>query len=419
MNKKIKQQLNLSIPSGLEYIIIALISMVDTFAISSFGSMTIAAVGAMVSIIHFFNLGLKSVQVASNVTIAQAIGSNEDKKVKEVTGTSIFLAMIIQIICIVVTIIVSPFLPQIFKVSDICLTYLYIRLIGLIPAGVSMIIAGQQRTLGKSKFVMNVRLLSLILNIVLDYIAIKLNYGVAGVAWATVIIEIINMTILIIYSKGTIIYKINKNYIKELLKLIKYGILDRIFDRGGKLILNIILSRIGTYEYAAHIILNQIEDFVNDFCYGFGIGITTNIGISIGKNNKKEINEMRLIINKIIYVFSIIIPIIICIILIITLPILLVDKEALIIGYKLIPLVLIYSFLLPIQCKYSSIIEGMKEFKYRANISGITNIAKILLSYILCAYLGISGVWIAFCITSIIIIFILKRKVDSNIRNIS
>lgn len=413
MNSRIKEQLNLSMPSAIECIIMTLISMVDTFAISYLGSTVIAAVGAMVSIIHFLNLILKAIQVSNNVIIAREIGKDDNEKVRITTGTAIFLGTIFQIICILVTIIISPFLPKIFNVDKICLTYLYIRLIGTIPAAISTIIAGHERTMGKSKQIMNIRILSLMLNIVLDYLAIKLGYGIVGVAWATVIIEITNMIMVIISAKNTIKYKINKTALKEILSLAKHGIADRIFDRGGKLFLDIILSRLGTYEYAAHVILNQIESFANDFCYGFGIGITTNIGIAIGKNNKNEIQELKNIINKITANLAIIVPSIILMILIIFLPILLKEQEPLLIAYKLTPLVILYAILMPIKYKYSSIIKGMKEFKFNAQVSGITTILKTLLAYVLCMYFGVSGVWITFSIIYILIISILKKKTDS------
>lgn len=387
-----KQQLNLSLPSAIEFIIITLISMVDTFAISYLGSTVIAAVGAMVSIINFLNLIQKSIQVSNNVTIARAIGKNNKEKLKITTGTAVFLGIVFQCICILLTIGFCHFIPTIFKVDKICLTYLYIRLVGTIPSAISTILSGHLRTIGKSKEVMKIRILSLILNAILDYFTVRLDYGVSGVAWTTVIIETLFMIRVIKLAKDTVRYKIEKESLKELLKLSKHGIADRIFDRGGKLVLNIILSRLGTYEYAAHIILNQIESFANDFCYGFGIGITTNIGIKIGRNDKKEMKGLRDIINRITIIFAIIIPIIIFIVLIVLLPIMLKEKETLIIAYKLVPFVIIYSALMPIRYKYSSIIEGMKEFKYNAQISGITNIIKILLAYVLCRYIGISGV---------------------------
>lgn len=149
METNVKEQLNLSLPSAIECIIITLISMVDTFAISSFGSKIITAVGAMVTLINFLNLLQKSIQVSNNVTIARLIGSGDNEKLKIATGTAVLSGLAFQFLCIFLTISLSRFIPPIFKVDSICLTYLYIRLIGTIPATISTILSGHLRTIRK------------------------------------------------------------------------------------------------------------------------------------------------------------------------------------------------------------------------------------------------------------------------------
>ena len=413
-NIVMKNQLNLSVPSAFDYIITTLISMIDVFAISCLGSKAVAAVGAMTSVIFFYNLIIKSIQVSNNVIIAREIGKNNLCKMSISTGNAVFLTIIAQIICILIITTFGHYLPSIFKVDSICLTYLYIRLVGSIPFAITFIITGHERTNGKSKQMLHIRMLSLLLNVLLDYLAIKLNYGIAGVAWATVIIEIINMILVMISAKNTIKYKYSKSSIIEIINLAKHGIMDRIFDRGGKLVLDIILSRLGTFEYAAHVILNQIEAFANDFCYGFGIGITTNIGIELGKENKNNLLTLKGVITKIINILTIIVPIIILIASIILLPILLVEIESLQIAYRLLPFVIVYSILMPIRYKYSSIIEGMKEFKFNAQVSFIINIVKIILAYLLSRFIGINGIWLTFIIAYITTILIMKKRIDKS-----
>lgn len=147
IEKDMKRQLDLSVPSAIECIVVTLISMVDTFAISCLGSTVIAAVGAMVTIINFLNLILKSIQVSNNVIIARAIGNNDNEKIKKTTGTAVYLGIAFQCICILLTISFSHFIPTVFKVDNICLIYLYIRIIGTIPSAISTIISGHLRTI--------------------------------------------------------------------------------------------------------------------------------------------------------------------------------------------------------------------------------------------------------------------------------
>lgn len=407
-----KKQLDLSIPSAFDYIITTLISMVDVFAISFLGSKAVAAIGAMTSVIFFYNLIIKSIQVSNNVIVAREIGKNNLNEMNISTGNAVFLTIIAQTICILIILIFGKFLPELFKVSPICLTYLYIRLIGSIPYAITFIITGHERTNGRSKQMLYIRVFSLILNIFLDYLAIKLNYGVAGVAWATVIIEFINMILVMISANKTIKYKYNKNSILNIVNLAKHAIMNRIFDRGGKLILDIILSRLGTFQYAAHVILDQIEAFANDFCYGFGVGITTNVGIELGKEGKGKLSTLRKVINKVINYLTIIVPTIIFLVSILLLPILLKESQPLNIAYGLLPFVIIYAVLMPIKYKYSSIMEGMKEFKFTARLSFFVNIIKIVLAYILSRYLGIKGVWLTFIIIYSFTSVILKNKIN-------
>ena len=126
--------------------------------------------------------------------------------------------------------------------------------------------------------------------------------------------------------------------------------------------------------------------------------------------------KLRKVINKITTILAIIAPTIIFIILITCLPTLLKEPEPLLIAYQLVPLVTIYAILMPIRYKYSSIISGMKELKFIAKVSGITNIIKILLAYVLCEFFGISGAWITFSITYITIILILRMRTN-NLKN--
>lgn len=97
MNKEkeiMKKQLDLSVPSAFDYIITTLISMVDVFAISFLGSKVVAAIGAMTSVIFFYNLIIKSIQVSNNVIVAREIGKNNLNEMNISTGNAVFLTII-------------------------------------------------------------------------------------------------------------------------------------------------------------------------------------------------------------------------------------------------------------------------------------------------------------------------------------
>ena len=293
-----KKYLDLALPSGFECIVGVLITMTDTFMISRFGSEIIASVGAMGTVIDFMYLVLQSINVSNNVIVARLLGRNNKAQAKITVGTALIIAIICSLICIILTLSISKFIPRMFLVNDIGLVYLYIRLIGVIPNTILTILSGYQRTLGKSKRMLNIRMLCFFLNAVLDFTFIKLGFGITGVALSTILVEIINMVVLVYYSKKLVKIKFVKSIAKEEFSLIQYNIYERIFKRGSNFLLNIIMSRIGALQYAAHIIVMQFLDLINNFLHGTGIGTQTMIATAIGSNINEKINNTTKIINS-------------------------------------------------------------------------------------------------------------------------
>ena len=407
-----KKYLDLALPSGFECIVGVLITMTDTFMISRFGSEIIASVGAMGTVIDFMYLVLQSINVSNNVIVARLLGGNNKTQAKTTVGTALIVAIICSLICIILTLSISKFIPRMFLVNDIGLVYLYIRLIGVIPNTILTILSGYQRTLGKSKRMLNIRMLCFFLNAVLDFTFIKLGFGITGVALSTILVEIINMVVLVYYSKKLVKIKFVKSIAKEEFSLIQYNIYERIFKRGSNFLLNIIISRIGALQYAAHIIVMQFLDLINNFLHGTGIGTQTMIATAIGSNNNEKINNATKIINilnkKIVYITTVIIGIA----MLISLPYFLVEKESLIIGYKLLLFVILDCILSGFYHYYSSILRAMKEFKYISKLSlCISGGLRLILAYLLSKICGIYGVWICFIISDLIMNILLNKKI--------
>jgi putative MATE family efflux protein len=407
-----KKYLNLALPSGFECIIGILITMTDVLAISRFGSNIIATVGAMGTVINFMYLVLQFINVSNNVTVAELSGANDKEKMKITTGTALIIAVFCSLFCILFVLLISGFLPQLFLVDKIGLVYLYIRLIGVIPNTILTILSGYQRTLEHSKKMLYIRILCFIINAILDFIFVYYGLGIVGVALSTVFVEIINMIILINCSKGLVKLKFDKDIAKEELLLVKYNIYERIFKRGSDFLLNIIISRIGSIQYAAHLVLVQFIDLINNFLHGTGIGTQTIVAKAIGTKDKNKINSVYKIVEKTNKKMSFIITAIIIISLLITLPYFLIDKESLAIGYNLSIFVLIDCLLSGFYNYYSSILRAMKKFKYISFLSLIiSGFLKLILAYTLSKFYGIYGVWICFIISDFIMNVLLNKKI--------
>lgn len=407
-----KEYLDLALPSGFECIVGVLITMTDTFMISQFGSEIIASVGAMGTVIDFMYLVLQSINVSNNVIVARLLGKNDKDQAKNAVGTALIIAVICSLICIILTLSISKFIPKMFLVNEIGLVYLYIRLIGVMPNTILTILGGYQRTLGNSKRMFNIRMLCFFINVILDFIFVKLGFGITGVAISTVLVEIINMVVLIYYSKRLVKIKFVKSIAKEEFDLIRYNIYERIFKRGSNFILNVIMSRIGTLQYAAHIIVMQFLDLMNNFLHGTGIGTQTMVATSIGSDDNEKVNETTKVINninkKIVYITTSIVGVA----MLISLPYFLIEKESLIIGYKLLIFVILDCILMGFYHYYTSILRAMKEFKYISKLSlFISGVLRLILAYLLSKVCGIYGVWICYIISDFIMNMLLNKKI--------
>ena len=407
-----KKYLDLALPSGFECIVGVLITMTDAFMISQFGSEIIASVGAMGTVIDFMYLVLQSVNVSNNVIVARLLGKNDKDQAKITVGTALIIAIICSLICIILTLSISNFIPKMFLVNKIGLVFLYIRLIGVIPNTILTILGGYQRTLGNSRRMLNIRILCFFINAILDFIFIKLGFGIKGVAISTVLAEIINMIVLIYFSKKLVKIKFEKSIAKEEFDLIRYNIYERIFKRGSNFIVNVIISRIGALQYAAHIIVMQFLDLINNFLHGTGIGTQIIIATSIGSNDNEKINQTTKIISSLNKKIAYVTTSIIGIAMLISLPYFLIEKESLIIGYKLLLFVILDCILSGFYHYYSSILRAMKEFKYISKLSlFISGGLRLVLAYLLSKICGIYGVWICFIISDSIMNILLNKKI--------
>lgn len=362
-------------------------------------------------IINIMQMSIQTINVSNITLVANAIGEKNNDKVKLITGNSIIMTIFISIITILIIYIIQPTFPNLFKVDKICITYLTIRLIGFIQSSIVTVLSGHQRTIGNQGNILNLRIFAVILNLILDLVAVKLNYGITGVAWVTVFIDTILAFYLLFKSKNTVKYRFIKEYFIEIFKLFKWNFVERIATRIDNFIFNLIVARMGNLEYAVHVILIQIANIYGAFIQGFGDGITISVGIASGDKKKDSMNKVKDVAKKLINICSIIFPIIVFIIAIVIMNISLKEKELQNIFFRVLPLLIIGTYVTMSATYYFSILRGIKDFKFLAKRNIISSIIKIVIATIL-AYtpLGIIGVWIAYLIYEIIQKYMSKNR---------
>lgn len=407
----IKKQLGRSVPIAFEGLINILMTLADTLVISTIGIKELGAIGAMSVILNIIQMTIQTINVSNNTLVAKSIGEDNKNKLKNYTGNALIMTLIVSIITIGITLIIQPTFPVMFDVDKICITYLAIRLFGFTQSSIVTILSGHQRTIGHQGSILKLRIFAVILNLVLDMLVVKYGYGIIGVAWVTVLIDTILCIYLIIKSMNSVIYKYNKECFNDIFKLFKWNFVERIASKVDNFIFNIIVSRMGSLEYAVHVVLIQVANIYEAFIQGFGDGITISVGIAIGKKTKSSIENVKLIAKKIIAICSYLFPIFIFMISMIVLNISLKDIELQKIFYQVLPLLLLGTYITMSATYYFAILRGYRDFKFLAKRNIISSIIKVVLAFTL-GYtpLGIIGVWMSYLIYGIVQKYLSKQR---------
>jgi putative MATE family efflux protein len=169
------------------------------------------------------------------------------------------------------------------------------------------------RAAGDTKTPMKVSWWINIVHIGLDYILIfgvlgLTGLGVAGAAWATVIVRIIGTLALYYYIKKS---KVSFNLFgarsaedaNSIIKLSTPAAIERLIMRLGQVLYFGLIVKIGTDTYAAHTIAGNIETFSYMPGYGLAIASTTLVGQSMGARRSKEAYEYGMLTTWVAVVF--------------------------------------------------------------------------------------------------------------------
>jgi len=186
---------------------------VDTAVIGQFlGRDALAAVGSLSIVIQFSTGILFGISRGAGIVAAQYYGGRELALLKKTIHTSIFVSMLAGIVMALIGNLIAPSLLRFLnfppEVAVLSLQYLRIFFIGVIPKLISLSCVGIAHAIGDSRRPMYYLLISGFINLLLNLLfIIVLGWGIASVAWATVISSTV-AAILILYR----ITKLNDEY---------------------------------------------------------------------------------------------------------------------------------------------------------------------------------------------------------------
>lgn len=263
-----------AIPILIGNIFQQLYNVADTAIIGNvLGDQALAAVGAtsaLYSLVIGFSNGITN---GFSVVLARVFGENNEEKLKQTSALIYFLTFIISVVLTLASVITLHSVLVMLKTPENILpsTEVYLRIIFTF-AIVTMLynmFSGILRAIGDSKTPLYFLLLSSALNVGLDFLFVKgLSRGIRGAAEATVIAQIVSVTLCIVYIwKKCPVLKFSGRYLKWDKELVQELLLTG-FSMGlmlvvvsiGSVALQSAVNSLGEQTIAAHTAARKIDD---------------------------------------------------------------------------------------------------------------------------------------------------------------
>ncbi|HKM01514.1 MAG TPA: MATE family efflux transporter [Sedimentibacter sp.] len=282
-----------------------LYNMVDSIVVGNYvGKIALAAVGTGFPIIFLMSALFIGIGIGATILISQFIGAGDIDNVRK-TSQTIYTAMILSAIPISIIGIVfcQPILLLINtppNVLPMAKQYMVVIFAGMIGSFGFNINAGILQGFGDSKSSLLFLAIATVINIVLDLLfVIVFNWGVRGVAIATIIAQACSWVFGMIYMKRKyeiLNFQITKFYFdkeifKKILKLgLPTGIQQALFSV-GIMSMQSIVNGYGSDFMAGFNAANKIDTFAFMPIQSFANAVTTFTGQNIGAGRLDRVHK--------------------------------------------------------------------------------------------------------------------------------
>lgn len=421
----------LAIPSIIENILQIMLSSVDTYFVSTIGSVAISAVGINTLISNLYLTFFIAVGAGVAILTARADGEENIEKVNHAIQNGLLLTMVLIVISLIFNLLFKNQLISFLAKEEplITQTILYFNVV-ILPIGflcLMTVLSTVIKSLNDTKTPMYTVLLINIVNVILDFILIRvLDFGLLGAGIATSIARLLGCMILwfTLNKKTAFIKTFEFKFKKGIRDMIAYAIPlggEKLAMRIGQLFYGSLIVTIGIKHYTGHNIAGTIEAYSYLPGMGFGIAAFAMIGHSIGSESFKDVRKIGLQSFKYSTIFMMIIGAFFFIFAPHLASLFTQDQEII----KLVTIVLrLIACFQPFLCSTQVIASALQslgdvKFPFYLTIIGIYLI-RLLGTYILGIQfgLGLIGVWISYTIditirgTILFIRYLKKTNID-------
>ena len=285
-----------TLPMLLGNIAQQLYNTVDSIVVGKYiGDTALAAVGSCGPIVNMLLVLFIGISAGASIMVSQYFGARNREDLSQTIGNCITATVICcGVLMLVATPLIRPVLEMLntpVSILDWCEDYLKICLWGIAGLAFYNILSGILRGMGDSVWPLIFLLVATVINIALDiYFVAVVGMGVAGVALATIIAQLVSAALCMVklavmrkdYDFGFKFMIPRGRYIKTLVRLgLPSGLTQAIFS-SAMIIVQSLTNQFGEQFIAANVVIMRVDGFAMMPNFSFGTALTTYAGQNVG-----------------------------------------------------------------------------------------------------------------------------------------
>ncbi|MBQ7060026.1 MAG: MATE family efflux transporter [Firmicutes bacterium] len=301
----VKQIILFSLPLMLGNIFQMLYNTVDSIVVGNFvGKEALAAVGSTTMIVNMLVFFFNGFSVGACVIIGQYFGAKEMDKLHRSVETTMMMTFIF---CVVMTLVgvfgVRPMLRFMSTPEDVfedATTYLTIYFWGISGLLIYNMGSGILRAVGDTTRPLYFLILTSVLNIILDLVfVIVFHLGIAGVAYATIISQMVSAVLtLVLLTRTSEIYKLSWKDLgidgKLLKQIFNVGLpagIQQVITAFSNVFVQSYVNFFGSSVMAGWSCYNKLDSFIMLPMSSMALAATTYVSQNIGAKKYKRADQ--------------------------------------------------------------------------------------------------------------------------------
>ena len=298
----IKHLISFTVPLFFGYMFQQVYNMTDSIIVGRFVSdKALAATGACGSLNFLFVSLAMGLANGVGIIVSQYFGAGKHEEIKKTISNAFYVlfgaALLATTVCVFVARPLLKFLSTPDSILNDAALYLATTSLGILFIALYNMVAAILRALGDSRTPLVFLIISAFLNVFMDlFFVLFLNLGVFGVAFATVVSQLLSVIISLTYAfKKVEYFKIDKSKMKPDRRIIghifRLGIpmaLQSSMISISLIILQKVVNTFGTTVMSAYTITSRIDNLISQLYASLSMALTTYAGQNkgAGKNDR-------------------------------------------------------------------------------------------------------------------------------------